>query len=170
MEMILIQRTLGPDEVLTFEGHWNQRDQAGKQVAAGVYQVRGVLDSLAARAAAATPRPELKEPGAELIRAGRAAAARRDLVALVRADLDFHEFIYDASHNPLLAQTVAVHWHHTRMPRRLSSSTINPCRRRICSACSTGWRDTPSQPASCSCVYFRSDGICAEQIASSSAS
>ena len=79
-----------------------------------LYQVRGVLDSLAARAAASRPRPDLKEPGAALIRAGRAAAARRDLGALVRADLDFHEFIYRASHNPLLAQTVAVHWHHTR--------------------------------------------------------
>ena len=79
-----------------------------------LYQVRGVLDALAARAAAATPRPELRDAGAELIRNGRAAAARRDLGALVRADLDFHEFIYRASHNPLLAQTVAVHWHHTR--------------------------------------------------------
>jgi DNA-binding GntR family transcriptional regulator len=79
-----------------------------------LYQVRGVLDSLAARTAASRPRPELKEPGSALIHAGRAAAARRDLEALVRADLDFHEFIYRASDNPLLAQTVAVHWHHTR--------------------------------------------------------
>ena len=79
-----------------------------------LYQVRGVLDSLAARSAAALPRPELREAGAALIRAGRAAAARRDLSALVRADLDFHDFIYRASHNPLLTQTVAVHWHHTR--------------------------------------------------------
>lgn len=79
-----------------------------------LYQVRGTLDALAARAAASIPRPELKEPGAALIRGGRAAAARRDLPALVRADLDFHEFIYRASHNPLLAQTVTVHWHHTR--------------------------------------------------------
>lgn len=79
-----------------------------------LYQVRGTLDALAARAAASIPRPELKEPGATLIRVGRAAAARRDLPALVRADLDFHEFIYCASHNPLLAQTVAAHWHHTR--------------------------------------------------------
>lgn len=79
-----------------------------------LYQVRGVLDSLAARAAATTPRPDLKESGAALIRAGRAAAARRDIDALVRADLDFHDFIYRACDNPLLAQTVAVHWHHTR--------------------------------------------------------
>jgi len=33
---------------------------------------------------------------------------------MVRADLDFHEFVYRASHNPMLAQTVAVHWHQTR--------------------------------------------------------
>ena len=42
-----------------------------------LYQVRGVLDSLAARAAASHPRPELKEPGAAVIRAGRAAAPSR---------------------------------------------------------------------------------------------
>ena len=79
-----------------------------------LYQVRGALDAAAARAAAQLPRPELKETGAALIRAGRAAAARRDLAALVRADLDFHRFLYEASHNPLLLQTAEVHWQHTR--------------------------------------------------------
>ena len=43
IEMILVQRTLGPGEVVTFEGHWDQRDSRGKQVPPGVYQVRGVL-------------------------------------------------------------------------------------------------------------------------------
>lgn len=79
-----------------------------------LYQVRGALDAAAARAAAAMPRPELREPGAALIRAGRLASAHRDLRALVRADLDFHQFVYQASHNPLLAQTAAIHWNHTR--------------------------------------------------------
>jgi DNA-binding GntR family transcriptional regulator len=79
-----------------------------------LYQVRGALDAAAARAAAAMPRPELREAGAALIRAGRLASAHRDLRALVRADVDFHHFIYRASHNPLLAQTADVHWHHTR--------------------------------------------------------
>ncbi|MET0506836.1 MAG: GntR family transcriptional regulator [Burkholderiaceae bacterium] len=79
-----------------------------------LYQVRAALDGAASRAAAMLPRPELREPGMRLIRAGRAASARRDLKALVRADMDFHAFLYDASHNPLLVQTATVHWHHTR--------------------------------------------------------
>lgn len=79
-----------------------------------LYQVRGALDATAARAAAMLPRPELREPGMRLIRAGRDASARRDLKALVRADMDFHGFLYEASHNPLLVQTATIHWHHTR--------------------------------------------------------
>lgn len=43
VETILVRRTLGPGEVLTFEGHWDQHDSEGKQVPPGIYQVRGVL-------------------------------------------------------------------------------------------------------------------------------
>lgn len=79
-----------------------------------LYQVRAALDGAAARAAAALPRPDLKEPGLRLIRDGRAASARRDVQALVQADMDFHGFLYEASRNPLLIQTAAIHLHHTR--------------------------------------------------------
>lgn len=79
-----------------------------------LYLVRGALDALAARSAAYRPRPELREPGMALIRAGRTAAAAGDLRALVEADVAFHAFLYQAAHNPLLAETAEVHWHHTR--------------------------------------------------------
>jgi DNA-binding GntR family transcriptional regulator len=79
-----------------------------------LYQVRGALDALAARAAAYRPRPELREPGMALIRAGRAAAAAGDTAALVEADGAFHRFVYESAHNPLLVETAEVHWHHTR--------------------------------------------------------
>jgi DNA-binding GntR family transcriptional regulator len=79
-----------------------------------LYLVRGALDGLAARSAAYRPRPELREPGLALIRAGREAAASGDTRALVDADLAFHRFLYEAAHNPLLLETAEVHWHHTR--------------------------------------------------------
>jgi DNA-binding GntR family transcriptional regulator len=79
-----------------------------------LYGVRGALDAFAARSAAYRPRPELRERGAALIRAGRAAAAAGDLQAMVDADVAFHRFLYESAHNPLLAETVEVHWHHTR--------------------------------------------------------
>ena len=79
-----------------------------------LYLVRGALDALAARSAAFRPRPELKEPGNRLIRAGRAAAAAGRIRDLVEADLAFHRFLYEASHNPVLAEAAEQHWHHTR--------------------------------------------------------
>ncbi len=79
-----------------------------------LYLVRGALDALAARSAAHRPRPELREPGMALIAAGRAAARSGSVSAMVEADLDFHRFLYEASHNPLLTETAEVHWMHTR--------------------------------------------------------
>ena len=79
-----------------------------------LYAVRGALDALAARSAAHRPRPELREPGMALVRAGRAAAAAGETRAMVDADLAFHRFLYEAAHNPVLAETAEVHWHHTR--------------------------------------------------------
>lgn len=82
-----------------------------------LYQLREALDALAATAAAVTPRPELRDPGGALIRAGREAARRRDPAALTAA-LDgaftFQAFVYRASHNPLLIDVVTVYWHHCR--------------------------------------------------------
>ena len=49
-----------------------------------------------------------------LVRAGRAAAAAGETRAMVDADLAFHRFLYEAAHNPVLAETAEVHWHHTR--------------------------------------------------------
>ena len=79
-----------------------------------LYAVRGALDALAAGSAAHRPRPELREPGMALIRAGRAAAATGDPRALVDADVAFHRFLYESAHNPVLAETAEIHWHHTR--------------------------------------------------------
>lgn len=77
---------------------------------AKVYQVRGTLDALAVRLAA--------ERGARLdpavLAQGRQAAKGRDVQAMIQADLAFHRAIYDASGNPLIAQSVDLHWHHLK--------------------------------------------------------
>jgi DNA-binding GntR family transcriptional regulator len=78
------------------------------------YRVRAALDGLAAASAAAKPRTDLMRSGRALIAAGRRAAASDDIAALVDIDLRFHEFIYEASGNPILTETVRPHWLHIR--------------------------------------------------------
>lgn len=77
---------------------------------AQVYQLRGALDALAARLAA--------ERGADidegLIERGRKAARGRSVAALVEADIRFHNAIYDASGNSLIAESASRHWSHIR--------------------------------------------------------
>ncbi|MBI3709542.1 MAG: GntR family transcriptional regulator [Proteobacteria bacterium] len=79
-----------------------------------LYQVRAALDATAAHSAAAHRSGDAAVRGEQLIAAGRAAAAARDVDWLIRADIDFHRFIYDLSGNPLIAETASLHWQHIR--------------------------------------------------------
>jgi len=75
-----------------------------------VYQVRGALDVLAARLAA-HKRFRIDD---KIMDAGRKAARGRNVKAMIDADLAFHDAIYAASGNPLIAQTAQQHWRHLR--------------------------------------------------------
>ena len=77
---------------------------------AQVYQVRGSLDALAVRLAAER-RARLDE---DVMRQGRLAESGRDVQAMIQADLAFHRAIYQASGNPLIAQSIELHWHHLK--------------------------------------------------------
>ncbi len=84
-----------------------------------LYQVRGALDALAAREAAQSHKLEARDPGAAqrgaaLIAAGRAAAQAHDVARLILADIEFHQFLYTLSGNPLIAETASLHWQHIR--------------------------------------------------------
>ncbi|HMN80692.1 MAG TPA: GntR family transcriptional regulator [Burkholderiaceae bacterium] len=79
-----------------------------------LYAVRAALDGLAGRCAASRPRPELLAAGSDIVRRGRRAAEQGERQALVALDLEFHQFLYEASGNPLLLDTAQLHWHHTR--------------------------------------------------------
>ena len=77
---------------------------------AQVYQVRGSLDALAVRLAA--ERGAKIDP--EVMRQGREVHQTRDVQAMIQADLAFHRAIYQASGNPLIAQSIELHWHHLK--------------------------------------------------------
>lgn len=82
----------------------------GPGLIAQVYAVRGALDALAAREAAragARLDPAIIERGRRAVGAGRVAA-------MLDADVEFHDLIYAASGNPLIADSVGRHWHHIR--------------------------------------------------------
>jgi len=77
---------------------------------AQVYEVRGVLDGLAARRAAMAG----IEFDRGVIAAGRRAAAGKSLAPMVEADMRFHRLLYAASGNPFIEQTADLHWQHIR--------------------------------------------------------
>jgi DNA-binding GntR family transcriptional regulator len=75
-----------------------------------IYQVRSTLDALAARLAA---EQGYKLP-AEIISQGRHALKGGQIKAMLEADARFHGAIYEASGNPLIAQSAQLHWAHIR--------------------------------------------------------
>lgn len=75
-----------------------------------VYQLRAALDALAARLAAER-RASLD---AGLIVQGEKAAKSRRVAAMIDADVAFHNAIYEASGNPLIADSANRHWAHIR--------------------------------------------------------
>jgi DNA-binding GntR family transcriptional regulator len=77
---------------------------------AQIYEVRGALDALAARLAAA----RRAVIDARLIEQGRRAARGRHTKAMIDADMAFHNAIYEASGNPLLGRSAQLHWVHLR--------------------------------------------------------
>lgn len=77
---------------------------------AKIYQVRGALDALAARLAAG--RQARIDPA--LLKNGRRLARGDDVNAMVDADVAFHQAIYNAAGNDLIAGAAQLHWAHLR--------------------------------------------------------
>jgi DNA-binding GntR family transcriptional regulator len=90
---------------------------------AQVYEVRGALDALAARLAAG--RRARIDP--ELVGEGRRAARGGDIQAMVEADMAFHNAVYAASGNPLIAASAHLHWVHLR---RVMGAVLQHARQR----------------------------------------
>jgi len=90
---------------------------------AQVYEVRAALDALAARLAA--DRRARLDP--RLVADGRRAAAGDDIQAMVEADMAFHNAVYAASGNPLIAASAHLHWVHLR---RVMGAVLQHARQR----------------------------------------
>ncbi len=79
-----------------------------------MYELRAVIEGLAARLAAERHPERAARQGPALIEAGRKAAAAGSVARMIAADLRFHEFIYELSGNPLIGPAMAAHWTHAQ--------------------------------------------------------
>jgi DNA-binding GntR family transcriptional regulator len=75
-----------------------------------LYELRGALDSQAARLAA---RKKVKLDKA-LVATGRKLSKGDDIKAMIEADMAFHTAIYTAAGNPLIVHSARLHWMHLR--------------------------------------------------------
>ena len=82
----------------------------GSQPISHIYEVRSALDGLAARQAALSK----SRIDVSIIAEGRKAAKGSRIGAMIDADMRFHNLIYDASGNPLIAESASHHWRHIR--------------------------------------------------------
>lgn len=107
--------------LLRQQGFVVERGRRGLQVAPvdrahfeAIYEFRSALEPLAASLAAGRATPALVERGRTLVAQGREAAASGDAAAALQADVDFHAWVYEASGNPLIVQSMQTHWQHLR--------------------------------------------------------
>lgn len=84
------------------------------------YEIRAVLDGLAARGAAKRAKASretaetLARLGGEILAQGENAIRRGAIADQVRHDMALHALIYEQSGNPLLAKTAEPHWRYLR--------------------------------------------------------
>ena len=79
-----------------------------------LYEVRAMLDGLAARLAAERGAERAKIEGPAYMDAGRAAVASGSLNEQIEADMNFHAFVNELSENSLIGETTAPHWPYLR--------------------------------------------------------
>src|SRR6185295_11832302 len=79
-----------------------------------LYEVRAMLDGLAAKLAAERGAVRAKTEGPAYLEAGRAAVKSGSLHEQIEADMQFHAFLNELSGNPLIGETTAPHWPYLR--------------------------------------------------------
>src|SRR6202158_6344004 len=79
-----------------------------------LYEVRAILDGLAARLVAERGAERAKTEGPAYLQAGRAAVESGSLHEQIEADMQFHAFLNELSGNPLIGETTAPHWPYLR--------------------------------------------------------
>ncbi len=77
-----------------------------------LYQIRSVIEGLAARLAAARRDKAALKRGLALVKDGRAAVKQGSLTKLIRADIEFHKALYDMSGNGMIREATQPNWYH----------------------------------------------------------
>ncbi len=79
-----------------------------------VYQIRSVLEPLAAKLASKNMTKQAILRGRSLVEHGRNLVIAGDARASLQADVDFHSLVYEVSGNPLIGEALRLHWRHLR--------------------------------------------------------
>jgi DNA-binding GntR family transcriptional regulator len=79
-----------------------------------LYEIRAMLDGLAARLAAERGAERARVEGPAFLEMGRAAVASGSLNEQIEADMRFHAFINELADNSLIGETTAPHWPYLR--------------------------------------------------------
>lgn len=79
-----------------------------------MYEVRAVMEGLAFRKATECNAERARKRGPALLMKGRKAVTSKSVAALIAADREFHDFIYELSENPLIAPTMQSQWTATQ--------------------------------------------------------
>jgi DNA-binding GntR family transcriptional regulator len=79
-----------------------------------MYDARAVMEGLAFRKAAERNPGRARKLGPALLEAGREAVESGAVSALIAADFNLHNFIYELSENPLIAPTMEAQWTYTQ--------------------------------------------------------
>ncbi|RTL50665.1 MAG: GntR family transcriptional regulator [Bradyrhizobiaceae bacterium] len=107
--------------VLRMQGFLEQSGRRGLTVTSvepsffeAIYQFRSAVEPLAVKLAIPRLTKQAILHGRSLIEHGRNLVIAEESRATLHADMDFHSFIYDLSGNPLIAETMRLHWRHLR--------------------------------------------------------
>jgi DNA-binding GntR family transcriptional regulator len=84
------------------------------QLVRSIYEYRIAFEPFAVRLATERKPQSAREEAAVVLTAGREAERGRDVRALIREDLRFHEMIYRWSGNIIVQNSMGVNWHHIR--------------------------------------------------------
>jgi DNA-binding GntR family transcriptional regulator len=107
--------------VLKAQGFLVQSGRRGLTVTAvapeffeAIYQFRSAVEPLAVSLATRRLTKNAIVRGRSLVEHGRNLVVAGDARATLQADMDFHAFIYELSGNPIIGETMRLHWLHLR--------------------------------------------------------
>jgi DNA-binding GntR family transcriptional regulator len=107
--------------VLKAQGFLVQSGRRGLTVTAvepeffeAIYQFRSAVEPLAVKLATPRLTKNAIVRGRSLVEHGRNLVVAGDARATLQADMDFHAFLYDLSGNPIIGETMRLHWLHLR--------------------------------------------------------